>query len=412
VLVDLEYTPAAGGHVKCWQLLAEAAVDLPDALDLTVHFNGADRGEMAQSPSVRYALLPPVFSTARLLRKPHFPDHTDIAPWHPLLARALRRYGVIHTTDAFFCYTRTAMRIARFHGIPVVHSIHTNTPEYARITVEKALQRGLGSGLAYRGAVDYLRIPDRVGSFLERRLARHLASVTAIVGSSIGDSGGSRARGHHQIMIRRGLDRTLFSPARRDRAWLERRFGSCGGLIAVYAGKLNAGKNVRLLAPIVQAARAHGAAVHLICAGEGAEQAQLQAALGPAGTVAGPLAQGELARVYASADVFLFPSEIDEFGCAAQEALACGLPVLAARGSGFASRMADCLAVRILPGDDPEPWATAIADLASAPHRRRAMGLVARAYVEARVPSWREVLEQDLLPVWRAAAQGCEAGRR
>ncbi|MGE3781872.1 MAG: glycosyltransferase [Alphaproteobacteria bacterium] len=413
VLVDLEYAPAAGGHVKCWQRLAEAAVDMPDALDLTVHFVGPEQRQIPLSPSVRYALMPPVFSTARLMRKPDFPDHTDIAPWHPLLARVLRRYTVIHTTDAFFCYTRTAMRFARRHGIPVVHSIHTNTPEYARITVERVLQRRLGSGLAYRAAIDYLAIPDRVGSLLERRLARHLASVTAVVGSFVGRSGASDARGHHQIMIRRGLDRSLFSPARRDRAWLERRFGSCrGDLIAVYAGKLDAGKNVRLLAPILQAARARGALVHLLCAGEGAERARLQAALGPASTFPGLLTQDELARAYASADLFLFPSEIDEFGSAAQEALACGLPVLAARGSGFASRMADCLAVHVLPGDDPEPWAMAIADLAAAPWRRRAMGLVARAYVEARVPSWGEVLEQEQRPVWRAAVSPREPARR
>ena len=124
----------------------------------------------------------------------------------------------------------------------------------------------------------------------------------------------------------------------------------------------------------IQAARARGVAAHLFCAGEGAGRAQLQAALGPASTFAGLLTQDELARIYASADLFLFPSEIDEFGSAALEALACGLPVLAARGSGFASSMADCLAVRVLPGDDPEPWAAAIADLAAAPHRRRAMG--------------------------------------
>ncbi len=413
VLVDLEFTTTAGGHVKCWERLAEAAVDMPDALDLTVHFNGPEKREMPLSPSVRYVMTPPVFSTARLVRRPHFPDHTDLAPWHPQLARTLHRYTVIHTTDAFFCYTRTAVRFARSHGIPVVHSIHTNTPEYARITVDKALQRGLGNGLAYRAAIDYLGMPNWVGSILERRLAKHLASVTAVVGSYVGESGASHARGHHEIMIRRGLDRSLFSPARRDRVWLERRFGLCrSDLIVVYAGKLNAGKNVPLLAPIIQAARARGAAVHLICAGEGAERAQLQAALGPASTFAGPLTQHELARIYASADLFLFPSEIDEFGSAAQEALACGLPVLAARGSGFASRMADCLAVRVLPGEKPELWATAIADLASAPQRRRALGLVARAYVEARVPSWGEVLEQDLLPVWQAAAQSRKpAGR-
>jgi glycosyltransferase involved in cell wall biosynthesis len=413
VLVDLEYSPAAGGHVKCWQRLAEAAVDFPDTLDLTVHFNGPREQELPLSPSVRYALLPPVFSTARLMRDSHLPDHTDIAPWHAQLARRLPHYNVIHTTDAFFCYTRTAARFARAHGVPVVHSIHTNTPEYARITVEKLLRRWFGAGLAYRAACDWLGFPSWVGWFLERRLAKHLASVTAVVGAFVGDAGAARARGHHEIVIRRGLDHALFSPTRRHRPWLERRFGlRRGDLIAVYAGKLNAGKNVPLLAPVIQAARARGVAAQLFCAGEGGERAQLQAALGPASTFAGLLTQDELARVYASADLFLFPSEIDEFGSAAQEALACGLPVLAARGSGFASSMADCPAVRVLPGDDPEPWAAAIAELAAAPRWRRAMGRAGRAYVEARVPSWGEVLEQDLLPVWRAAAQRRPSARR
>jgi hypothetical protein len=31
------------------------------------------------------------------------------------------------------------------------------------------------------------------------------------------------------------------------------------------------------------------------------------------------------------------------------------------------------------------------------------MGRAARAYVDVRVPSWREVLVEDLLPVWRSA---------
>ena len=212
VLVDLEYSPAAGGHVKCWQRLAEAAVDIPDALDLTVHFNGPGKRELPLSPSVRYALLPPVFSTARLMRNSHFPDHTDIAPWHPQLARRLPHYNVIHTTDAFFCYTRTAVRFARTHGVPVVHSIHTNTPEYARITVDKLLRRRLGTGLAYRAATDCLGFPNWVGWFLERRLAKHLASVTAVVGALVGDAGAGHARGHHQIVIRRGLDHGCFLP--------------------------------------------------------------------------------------------------------------------------------------------------------------------------------------------------------
>jgi glycosyltransferase involved in cell wall biosynthesis len=43
----------------------------------------------------------------------------------------------------------------------------------------------------------------------------------------------------------------------------------------------------------------------------------------------GILNQQELARVYASADVFVFPSKTDTFGLVLLEAMACGLPVAA-----------------------------------------------------------------------------------
>ena len=74
VLVDLALTTEAGGHVKCWQRLAEAATGHGDWLDLTVHFNGPEPRRIELSPSVRYVLLPPVFSTARLIRRSTAPS--------------------------------------------------------------------------------------------------------------------------------------------------------------------------------------------------------------------------------------------------------------------------------------------------------------------------------------------------
>ena len=404
VLVDLALTSDAGGHVKCWQRLAEAAVAYGDRLDLTVHFNGPAQRRIELSPSVRYVLLPPVFSTARVIR--HVPDHTDLAPWHRRLAQQLAGYDVIHTTDAFFCYARTAARFACRHGVPMVSSIHTNTPEYARITTARLLERALGRGMAYRIANDELALPSVVSNLLERRLMRHLESVTFAMGSYAGTTADMHyAARHSGVTLRRGLDRELFSPARRDRAWFEARFGiPSDRLILIYAGKLNAGKNVPLLVPVVQQVLQQGIAAHLFCAGAGSERDALEAALGPALTCPGPLAQEELACAYASADLFLFPSMIDESGNAAVEALASGLPSLLAAGNGIASRMADCEGLRVLPGDRPEAWAAAVAELVAAPQRRAAMGQAARAYVKARVPSWADVLLEDLLPVWRRAA--------
>jgi glycosyltransferase involved in cell wall biosynthesis len=349
---------------------------------------------------VRYVLLPPVFSTARLVRE--VPDHTDLAPWHPRLARALGAYDVIHTTDAFFCYARTAERFARRHGVPVVSSIHTNTPEYARITAAKVLERGLGRRPA-AVANSVFHVPVLIEAMFKRRLDRHLASATSAMANYAG-APANGAAGNRTIALRRGLDRDRFSPERRDPGWLGARFGlPTDTLVAIYAGKLNAGKNVPLLAPALIAARHAGAKVHLLCAGSGSERAALEASLGAAVTCTGPIDQEELARAYASADLFLFPSAIDESGNAAVEAMASGLPCLLAAGSGVASRMAACPGLRVLPADDPAPWAAMIVELAANAEMRAAMGRASRAHVEAHVPSWAEVLA-DLLPVWRAAA--------
>jgi glycosyltransferase involved in cell wall biosynthesis len=405
VLVDLTLTPDAGGHVKCWERIAEAAVAFPDRLDLTVHFSTPDDAPMPRrvelSPSVRYALLPPVFSTRRLVRQ--VPDHTDLGLWHKALARALAGYDVIHTTDAFFCYARTATRFSRRTGTPVVSSIHTNTPEYARITVDRLLGRMLGEGMLYRLASQRLALPRQVSRVLARRLARHLAQVTMAMASY----GGGTLDGdwHCGVSLRRGFERGLFDPGKRDRAWLTTRFGiPPDRFVVMYAGKLNSGKNVPLLGPVIAQARRSGRPIHLLCAGKGEERDALAGRLGDAVTLPGVLPQDELARAYASADLFAFPSMIDEAGNAAVEALASGLPTLLAVGSGVAARMADCPAVRVLPGDAPEDWAGAVAEFAAAPDLCRALRAAARDYIEAVVPSWGEVVAEDLLPVWQAAA--------
>src|SRR5204862_2400616 len=99
----------------------------------------------------------------------------------------------------------------------MVSSIHTNTPEYARITTARLLERALGRGMAYRIANDELDLPHVVSSLLARRLMRHLESVTFAMGSYAGTTDMRYAARHSGIALRRGLDRELFSPARRDR---------------------------------------------------------------------------------------------------------------------------------------------------------------------------------------------------
>ena len=81
--------------------------------------------------------------------------------------------------------------------------------------------------------------------------------------------------------------------------------------------------------------------------------------------------RAELARCYAEADAFVFPSEWDEpFGLVPLEAMACATPVIATRTGGSAEFLQDgdnCLA---FPPGDPEALAAAVTCLAGDPDLR------------------------------------------
>jgi glycosyltransferase involved in cell wall biosynthesis len=389
VLVDLERHPGAGGHVKCWERLSRAALGFDGSLDLTVHFTGATHAIEPLGANVRYVIEPAVFSTAQIPFLHDAPDHTDLAPWHDRIARALPAYDVVHTTDAYFAYAQTAARVARRAKIPLVNSVHTNTPEYARFYTARFLRR---MGLAPLG-IDRL-----VERRFRRRLVRHQRRCAFAFVSRLDElPGAMEATGGRGALLRRGVEKKIFSPQRRDRAQLGVEQAS---LIVMFAGRLDPGKNIRSL---VEAVAATPVNVILVCAGEGPERRFIEERLGPRAILPGHLPPETLASFYASSDVFAFPSEIEEHANVVQEALSSGLPVLVT--DSMARAVDSGRTGFVLPGSDPRAWAEALGTLAADPEKRRSMGMAARDFAERYLPSWEDVLTEDLLPRWFEAAR-------
>jgi glycosyltransferase involved in cell wall biosynthesis len=129
-------------------------------------------------------------------------------------------------------------------------------------------------------------------------------------------------------VLGRGVDNQLFAPERRS-ADLRRHWGVAEGeLAALYVGRLAPEKNVRLAIGAYQEMKRCNASAKFILVGDGPIRGELQAeypGLGFAGTLTGEA----LARHYASADIFLFPSETETFGNVTLEAMASGLAVVA-----------------------------------------------------------------------------------
>lgn len=112
----------------------------------------------------------------------------------------------------------------------------------------------------------------------------------------------------------RGVDCDRFHPRFRRRPPM---------LTALHVGRMVVDKNLEALVPIFKDRND----VRLVLVGDGPEREWLEQAL-PNAVFTGHLTAEELSVAYASADLFVFPSETETFGNVALEAMASGLPVV------------------------------------------------------------------------------------
>jgi len=407
VVVDLFWEPDAGGHVKCWERFAEAAINEP-GLDLTIYFLGDRKQVVTIAPNVRYMTRRPLLDTNRIWFLDKMPDHTDLAPMHPRFMRHWRRLHVLHTTDAFFTLARTAMRFARITGRPLVNSIHTDTPRYTRVYSERALGRLFGGGRFGRWVTSTAHIHEFMGEMMQRKLDRYVQRCDWVLGNDVEEGPTPRTDipADRFSVLRRGIDKDAFHPEKRDRARLKCRFGiPMDRLVMLFAGRLDPDKSVMTSAHAARILLDRGVPIHALFAGEGSQRKEVEALLGPHATLTGAVPQSELAWLYASADLFVFPSRNEISPNVVVEAKASGLPIVVSAEGGSSRFIREHAEDGVILDDDhPAHWAEEIELLCLDSERRLAMGERARYSVENQWPSWRDVLRQDLVPVWQAVA--------
>jgi glycosyltransferase involved in cell wall biosynthesis len=404
-LIDLPRSAQSGGHVKCWERLAHAAArsDLP--LDLTVYFSGPESLEIL-SPHVRIRQLPPIFTTANLKFLPYIPDHTDLAKEHPRLARELESMDVLHTTDGFFAFARTAEKLSRRYGIPLVTSFHTDTPSYARIFTRQAIEGMFGKSRFAHFLTDTLRLPERQERKMIRRLKKHVKACRAALATRKEDIDlAAEILGAENVsVLRLGVDRQNFGPHRADRAGIEKTYRiPQGSIVGLFVGRLDVGKNIYTLIEAAENLIRRDLPFHLIAAGIGPAAEDIQTRLGDHASVPGFVQSDELARLYASVDLLTLCSEVEIRSMACVEALASGCPVLVSQKSGIAELFHHTSAMRTVESGVPA-WEEALRSFMTNPVGRDEMRVTARLYGEEHLASWQDVLAADLFATWKKAA--------
>ena len=263
----------------------------------------------------------------------------------------------------------SAVRAGAALGIPVYSGFHTNFDRYVQ---------HYGAGWLRRPIAAYLRR-------FHNATAGTLVSTPRLRDEL--EAAGLKRLG----VLGRGVDSGRFDPARRS-ATLRAAWGaSDGDLVALYGGRLAPEKNVELAVAAYRAMQQARGALRFVVVGDGP--------LGPALARAHPdlVFRGfrtgdELAVHYASADVFLFPSETETFGNVTLEAMASGLAVIAYDYAAARVHVDNGVTGALVQPGDAGGFVEAAVALIRTPEWLPAMRRRARAVMEA--VDWSRVVER------------------
>ncbi len=322
------------------------------------------------------------------------PDYAVISlpgvpiPRYPMLRLGLPAWGTLRRLwtderpDIVHVVTEgplgsSAVSVARQLGLPVTSSFHTNFHTYAR---------HYGFAVLGRVVLAWLR---RVHNRTQRTFA-----PTAELCDELAEAGF-----RHTALLSRGVDTWQFHPARRAEALRLSWGAAADDPVVIHVGRMAAEKNYGLLFRAFAAMREANPRCRFVLVGDGPLRPRLQREH-PDCLFTGFIPRGDLARHYASADVYIHASLTETFGNVLTEAMASGLAVAGfdyAAARQFVQHGRNGLSV---PCTEPEALVDAAVLLATDELLRAQLRQSARTAVEAQ--SWEIVIgrfESDLAAV-------------
>jgi len=300
------------------------------------------------------------------------PGYTMMRLGLPVRGRLLRawrmdRPDLVHiATEGPLGYA--ALLAARKLNLPISSSFHTNFHSYSR---------HYGFALLTRPALAYLR------HFHNR--AQITLSPTLELNEQLSADGFKNMR-----LLSRGVNTRTFSPAHRDDSLRAAWGAGPDDLVVIHVSRLAAEKNYPLLIAAFETIRAKHPSAKFIVTSDGPLRRKLQRQ-NPWIRFTGILSREDLARHYASADLFLYPSLTETFGNVVIEAMASGLPVVAFNYAAAARFIRHGENGWHVPLDDHTGFLAAAAQLAGDAALRRQLGNTARGTAEG--ISWDHVID-------------------
>lgn len=245
----------------------------------------------------------------------------------PRVRRDLATFAphVVHVSSPDIAGHR-AVSWARRHRLPILASVHTRFETYPRYY-----------NMAFLEPV------------LEAVLRRFYRRCDALVAPSESMAQVLRAqRMNYDIDIwSRGVDRDVFHPGRRDTAWRQSLGIADEEVVIGFLGRLVMEKGLDVFSDSIDQLARRGVAHRVMVVGEGPAHDWFTERL-PQAVFTGFQGGADLGRAVASMDVLFNPSITETFGNVTLEAMACGVPVVAAAATGSQSLVDDGVSGRLI----------------------------------------------------------------
>ena len=267
--------------------------------------------------------------------------------------RDLERFNpnVVHVSSPDIVGHR-AVSWARRHKIAAVASVHTRFDTYLAYYHLQALEplaRGIMRRFYHRCEVVLAPAESTAAILRAQRMNRDIA------------------------IWARGIDRDQFNPERRDMPWRRQLGIADDEMVIAFLGRIVMEKGLDVFADAIHSFETFGLKHRVLVIGEGPARPWFEEAM-PQAIFLGQQTHSELAHALASADVLLNPSLTEAFGNVTLEAMACGLPVLAAEATGATNLVRSGITGMLVDGTDPDEFAEALAAYARDPELRRRHG--------------------------------------
>ena len=259
----------------------------------------------------------------------------------------------------------TALAAARIMRLPISGTYHTAIPQYAAyLTGDDVIEQLVWRyTLWFYDQMETIYVPSR-------DTGRELISK-GIAEEKI-------------LQYPRGVDTREFHPDRRN-GYLQRKYQMNGVIKLLYVGRVSKEKNLHLLSDAFKRLCRERKDLHLIVVGDGPFLEHMKTDLeGWPCTFPGYIYGPELADMYASADLFVFPSTTDTFGNVILESQASGLPVIVTDTGGPCENIIPGETGLIVEGGSVGSLIKGIKTLADDPGLLARMSKAARAYMEER----------------------------